>query len=193
MRRLFVYASVAVVILAAATYWLSKRELVVERPSLGGPPPQARQHENLVGRAAPTFSALDLSGQPAGTRALRGRIIVLNVWATWCLPCRDEMPRLEREVWQRFKPEVAVVAVARGEPSAKILAFNQQAKLTFSLVEDPKSNIARSFGGDDMIPRTYVIDRSGVIVYQTIAYGEKSFANLVSAVDRAVAQRSTAP
>lgn len=61
--------------------------------------------------------------------------------------------------------------------------------LTFSLVEDPKQKIARQFGGDDMIPRTYVIDRSGVVVHQAIGYGEGEFADLVSVVERAVARR----
>lgn len=190
MRRRLMYGSLAVVvILAAAAYWLSQRELVVERPMMGGPPPTARKHQNLVGRRLPTFATVDQNGQRVATAALRGRVAVINVWATWCQPCIAELPRIEREIWQRFQREVTVIAVARGESAAKIRDFNRRMNLTFSLVEDPKQKLARQFGGNDVIPRTYVIDRSGVVVHQAIGYGDSGFADLVSAVERAVAQR----
>lgn len=189
MRRSVFYALLAVVAVAAfASYVLANRQVVVERPSLGGPPLPERRHENLVGQTVPEFTALDQHGQDAGTAALRGRVAVLNVWATWCQPCREELPRVEREIWQRFRPEVAVVAVARNESAAKLRAFNESAKLTFALVADPKGSISNHFGGNDAIPRTYVIDRKGVIVYQTIGYSEKEFGDVVAAVQRAMAQ-----
>ena len=188
MRRQLMYGSLAVVILLAlAAYWLSQRQIVVERP--GGPPPTPRQHEDLVGRRVPTFATVDQNGRPVATAALRGRVAVINVWATWCQPCVAELPRIEREIWQRFHPQVTVIAVARGESAAKIRDFNRRMNLTFSLVEDPRQKITRQFGGDDMIPRTYVIDRSGVVIHQAIGYGDSGFADLVSVVERAVAQR----
>jgi peroxiredoxin len=189
-RRIVPYALLVLVIVAAAvSFVFANRPMVVKRPSLGGPPSRTRRQVNLVGRTAPAFTAVDLQGRDAGTAALRGRVVVLSVWATWCQPCVEELPRVEREIWQRYRPDVAVVAVARREDAAKIRAFNQRAKLTFALVEDPRGSISRRFGGDYSIPRTYVIDRAGVIVHQTIGYGDQSFADLVAAVDRAVAQR----
>jgi len=107
------------------------------------------------------------------------------VWATWCQPCVEELPRLEREVWQRLQPDVAVVAVGLGENAAKIRRFNEQHKLTFALVEDPRSRITRRYGGKGPIPRTFVIDRTGKIVHQSMGYGEKGFAELVAAVEKA--------
>jgi peroxiredoxin len=190
MRRVLIYGFLAsLVMLAAVAYWLSQRELVVERPMLGGPPPTARKHQNLVGRRLPTFAAVDQNGRRVATAALRGQVVVINVWATWCQPCVAELPRIEREIWQRFQSRVTVIAVARGESDDKIREFNRRMKLTFSLVEDPRQKIARQFGGDDMIPRTYVIDRSGVVVHQAIGYGESEFGKLVSVVERAVSQR----
>lgn len=190
MRRQLMYGSLAVVvILAAAAYWVSQRELVVERPQMGGPPPSARKHQNLVGRRLPAFDMVDQNGQRVVTAAMRGKVVVINVWATWCQPCVAELPRIEREIWQRFQPEVAVIAVAREESAAQIRDFTRKMNLTFSLVEDPKQTIARQLGGDDSIPRTYVIDRSGVVVHQAIGYGDDEFANLVSVVERAVTQR----
>jgi peroxiredoxin len=188
-RRAIAVLFALVVAVAISSWWASRRELVVERPSLGGPPPNAHPQVSLVGRAAPAFEAADLNGRAVGTTALRGRVAVLNVWATWCQPCVEELPRLEREVWQRFQPHVAVVGVAQGEDAAKVREYNRHAMLTFALVEDPDGAIARCYGGEGMIPRTYVIDRNGVVVHQTIGYGDRSFLDLVSAVERAVAQR----
>src|SRR5207244_1817476 len=84
-------------------------------------------------------------GHDTGTASLRGRVVVLNVWATWCQPCVEELPRVEREIWQRFRPEVVVIAVARGEDAAKIREFNARANLTFALVADPTRHISQAF------------------------------------------------
>lgn len=190
MRRQLMYGSLAVVmLLAAAAYWLSRRVIVIERPMIGGPPPTPRKQQDLVGRRLPAFAAVDQNGQRVATTALRGRVAVINVWATWCQPCIAELPRLEREIWRRFQPEVAVIAIARGESAAQIRDFNRKMNLTFSLVEDPRQTIARQLGDDNMIPRTYVVDRSGVVVHQAIGYGDSGFADLVSAVERAAAGR----
>jgi peroxiredoxin len=187
MRRPLIYGSLMVAVLVAATaYWLSHRELVVARPNLGGPPPTPRKHENLVGRRIPAFPVADHNGQPVPTT---GRVAVVNIWATWCQPCVAELPRIEREIWQRFRPHVTVIAIAREESAAKIRDFNRNRNLTFSLVADPEGTLTRQFGGDDVIPRTYVIDRSGAVVHQVIAYNEREFGSLVSVVERAVAER----
>ncbi|HYC88679.1 MAG TPA: TlpA disulfide reductase family protein [Thermoanaerobaculia bacterium] len=189
MRRALIYGALAVaVLLSAAAYWSSRREMVVERPSLGGPPPGARpKRQDLVGRPLPAFTAVDQHGRRVTNATLQGRVAVVNVWATWCQPCVAELPRVEREVWQRFRPQVAVIAIARGESAAKIRDFNQRMNLTFSLAEDPRGKITRELGGNDAIPRTYVVDRSGVVVYQAIGYSDSEFSKLVSAVERAVA------
>ncbi len=189
MRRIVIFAVLAIVFVGALMYWMSHRSLVVERAMIGAPPQmRVPHHVNLVGKPAPFFTAMDQRGQTVGSGAHRGKVVVVNVWASWCQPCREELPRVEREIWQRFRPDVAVVAIATGEGLAKVDEFNRTAKLTFSLVADPKNEIARRFGGDDAIPRTYVIDRSGTVVYQALGYGEGPFAPLVSAVAQAVAR-----
>ncbi|HEV8660301.1 MAG TPA: TlpA disulfide reductase family protein [Thermoanaerobaculia bacterium] len=191
MRRLTIYGSVfvAATIAAVVMYHLATRKIVIERPMLGERPPQAPAPEILIGRSLPTFAAVDQNGRPAGTEALVGRVVVINMFATWCRPCKEELPRLEREVWRRFEPQVSVVALALGEGAGSVREFNRRTNLTFALVADPNGDIARRFSRDNMIPRTYVISRSGVIVYQTIGYDETSFSKLVSAVQHAIEKR----
>ena len=194
MRKPVILAlAVIVVAVAAASLWLARRPVVVERPGGAGPPGSLGfpggppRIKDFVGRKAPDFEGVDLQGRAVSSAALRGRVVVLNVWATWCGPCQLELPRLEREVWQRFQPNVAVVAAARAEDAAKIRAYNEHAKLTFSLVEDPDTDISRAYG-DGPVPRTYVIDRKGTVVYQVLGYGELEFPKLVAAVEKAIAQ-----
>ncbi|MFP5245722.1 MAG: TlpA disulfide reductase family protein, partial [Thermoanaerobaculia bacterium] len=110
-------------------------------------------------RAWPHAASELLSWLPSSSPRRRVKVVVLNVWATWCPPCREELPRLEQEIWQRFRQDVAVVAVAREEDAAKLREFNKKANLTFSLVPDPRGSITHRYGGKDVIPRTYVITR----------------------------------
>lgn len=187
MRRLLLWGALAVAVLASATaYWLSNRQLVVERPSLGGPRPSARKHVNMVGRPAPELSGVDQHGRTIASAQFRGRVLVVNVWATWCQPCVEELPRFDRDIARRFPGQVAVVGVGQGETAADIRSFNEEKNLQFSLIEDPRSRIARRFGGEREIPRTYVVDRSGVIVHQAIGYSDKEFAAIIAAVERAL-------
>jgi peroxiredoxin len=193
MKRNALYVSLLVVAIAAAgfAFYVARRPTVIERPVLGAPPvpqppppPQA-----LVGHEAPAFSGVDINGQTIDSSQLRGRVIVLNIWATWCGPCVEEMPRIEREIWQRFRPDVQVVAAAASEDVTKVAAFNRRMKLTFPLIADEHREIASLYGGRDVLPRIYVIDRTNHIVHQTRGYGEEEFAGVIAAVERAVGAR----
>jgi peroxiredoxin len=191
MKRNALYALLAVVvILAGVAIWMMQRPAVIERPILNAPPMQPpAPTQALVGHEAPPFSGVDLDGETIDSSKLRGRVVVLNIWATWCGPCVEEMPRIEREIWQRFRPDVQVVAAAASEDVTKVAAFNRQRKLTFPLIADEHREIATPYGGRDVLPRIYVVDRTGHIVHQTRGYGEEEFAGMVLAVERAVAAR----
>ena len=189
MKRNALYALLVVVILAGVAIRLVRRPAVIERPILNAPPVPPAPAQAVVGHAAPDFSGVDLQGQLIESSKLRGRVVVLNIWATWCGPCVEEMPRIEREIWQRFRPDVQVVAAAASENAAKVAEFNRRMNLTFPLVPDENREIATYYGGRDVLPRIYVIDRTGQIVHQTRGYGEEEFAGMVSAVERAVAAR----
>jgi len=89
----------------AVQVWMANRTIVIERPTLGGPPP-ARYVSipDLRGQRMPAFE---------GSDSLRGRVVVVSVWATWCQPCRSELPRIEKEIMEPHRNDVAVVAFAR--------------------------------------------------------------------------------
>lgn len=140
-----------------------------------------------IGEKAPLFEVTTLDGQSVKLSDLRGKVILLNLFATWCGPCLREMPRLENEIWQRFgNREFAMIAVAREENNSELVAFKRKHELTFSIAGDPKRNVYDLFA-KDYIPRNYVIDTEGKIIFQSVGYTEDKFREMVRAVEQAVA------
>lgn len=127
-----------------------------------------------VGGAAPPFHATDLrTGRPVTLADYRGKVILLNVWATWCPPCRIEMPSMER-LHQRFAGtefRVVSVSVDKEEGPDKVLAFANNLGLTFDVLHDPTGAI-QSIYQTTGVPESFVIDRDGVIVKKVIGAAE---------------------
>lgn len=130
-----------------------------------------------VGTAAPEFSARDLQGNPVSLSSLRGEVVLLNIWATWCPPCREEMPSMQR-LYQEVGPEgLHVVAVsidamdgavdAGGRPGGDIAAFAREMGLTFDIWHDPEGRIQQTYRTTG-VPESFLIDRSGTIIKKVI-------------------------
>lgn len=127
-----------------------------------------------VGAMAPAFTARTVSPPPPpATRTLesyRGKVVLLNLWATWCAPCRREMPSIEA-LYRDFGPQgLAVVAVSIDDPGAEeaIRAFVEEYGLTFDILYEPTGSIQRAYQTTG-VPETFVIDREGRIRKKQIA------------------------
>ena len=128
-----------------------------------------------VGAPLPQFTVTMLDGKRFDVAASRGKIIVLNLWATWCGPCKQEMPRLEKEIWKNANPaDLAMVAIAREEANEKIAAFRKENGYTFPMAADPDRKIFKLFASAG-IPRTYIVGRDGKILFQSLGYTEPEF------------------
>ena len=141
-----------------------------------------------VGDRAPTVVVQELSGKSFSLTSERGKVVVVNFWATWCGPCQLEMPRLEKEVWEKYEssPDFAMVAIAREQTKETVADFQQKHReFTFPLAYDPDRSTYRLFA-DSGIPRSYVVDRQGRIVYQSVGYGPGGVADLEMAVKKAL-------
>ena len=112
-----------------------------------------------IGSRAPEFTVSD-GRQSLDLNKLRGRVVVLNFWATWCLPCIDEIPTLV-EMKHRM-PQIAVVSVSADEDDAAYQQFLAAHSVNFVSVRDPSYRIPHMYG-TVKIPETYVIDRKGVL------------------------------
>lgn len=120
------------------------------------------------GYPAPSFRLTDLSGRPYHLGELRGKIVFLNVWATWCPPCRQEMPSMET-LYRRFAGEdFVMLAVSEDAQGAQAVApFVRQLSLTFPVLLDPDGIIPRKYGVTGY-PETFVIDRTGRVIKHVI-------------------------
>ncbi|HEY5056297.1 MAG TPA: TlpA disulfide reductase family protein [Acidobacteriaceae bacterium] len=116
-------------------------------------------HPGRIGEAAPEFQAAD-GVQSVDLASLRGRVVVLNFWATWCAPCIEELPSLER--LQRELPQVTVVGISDDTDATAYAQFLKSYRVDFLTVRDPSFRIPRMYG-TAKLPETYVIDRQGVV------------------------------
>lgn len=122
-----------------------------------------------VGSRAPTFQAIDLqTGRPARFSDYRGKVVLLNIWATYCIPCRTEMPAIERLSHRLAGTDFHVLAVSVDVvDSTAVDAFVRQFGLTFDVWHDQPGLTQRLYQTTG-VPETFVIDRHGVIVKKAI-------------------------
>jgi peroxiredoxin len=121
---------------------------------------------------APAFQALRLDGTVADLADYRGKVILLNVWATWCIPCQVEMPSMERLQRRFAETDFRVVAVSVDEQrSAVVRQFAQNLGLTFDILHDPTGAIQRQYRTTG-VPESWVLDRSGTITKKVVGATE---------------------
>ncbi len=120
-----------------------------------------------VGKQAPSFTALTSNGETVNLADLRGTVVVLNFWATWCPPCRAEMPSFQ-QAHQTFADQgVAILAVNAGEAPDVVANFHESLGITFPMLIDQSQIIQRLYGLQGY-PTTYLLDRNGVIITQHV-------------------------
>jgi thiol-disulfide isomerase/thioredoxin len=122
----------------------------------------------------PELHFQDLAGNETGLDAFRGEVVVLNLWATWCAPCREEMPSLDRLQAERGGENLEVVALSldRGESLDKIRQFYDEVGIEhLALYRDPKAAVSRAFRAPGL-PTTIVIDAKGREVGRVLGAAE---------------------
>jgi len=112
---------------------------------------------------AQNFLLPDLNGHKVSLAEQHGKIVFLNFWATWCPPCRAEMPSMEK-LHTKFKGnDFTILAVNLGESEAQVRAFKESFKLNFPILLDADSSTGMIYGAIS-VPTTYLIDRNGYII-----------------------------
>ncbi len=120
------------------------------------------------GVEAPTFTLPLLEGgAPVALEDYRGQVVMLNFWATWCKPCEDEMPAMDR-LYRALSPEgFEMLAVSVDEESELVAAFRQRLGVSFPILLDPAQNVARAYQTTGF-PESLLIDQEGMIVERYI-------------------------
>ncbi len=122
---------------------------------------------------AKDFNVAALEGGKLRLADLKGKVVFLNLWATWCPPCKEEMPAMER-LWQRYKGQgLVVIALSMDASGATaVKPFIEEAKYTYRVGLDPKMEIAQLYGARSL-PSTFIIDRNGAL--RAIALGPREW------------------
>ncbi len=123
-------------------------------------------------RSALRFELADLAGKSWDLKSLNGKVVVVHFWATWCGPCRSEIPDL-RAVYERFQKQGLVILAISGEESSIVRPFAAREKLSFPVLLDPGDKIREEFGAKG-VPASFVYDRSGHLVATTLDRASKS-------------------
>lgn len=150
-------------------------------------PPLAHTLTMQAPKPAPALKLKDIEGKSHDLAKLRGKVVLINFWATWCPPCRREMPSMER-LSQRFKGQPFVVlAVDVGEDPDTIETFASQldTTLTFPILLDTRSHAMRAWRVAGL-PTTFLIDKQGRIVATAIGGREFDHPEMVKAVGELV-------
>jgi len=167
------------VVLSGLWYWDSRGDVgsgandtygVVELPEAKNPTGRSAAPE--VGRAQPDFLLERPGGGTIRLSDLQGRPIVLNFWASWCEPCRAEMPSLVRAYAEYRDDGLEIVAVDLQETNDKVLSFADEFGIEFPIVIDREGELTKIWrlgGPIDGIPTSYFLDEAGVV--QDITYG----------------------
>lgn len=116
---------------------------------------------------APDFSLKNLDGEVQSLSDFRGQVVIVNFWATWCPPCRAEMPSMQR-AWNKIKDDgVVMLAVHVGGNEDKVWSFVAEYALDFPVLIDPDSKVADAWPMEGL-PSSFVVDPQGRIVYRAI-------------------------
>lgn len=138
---------------------------------------------------APDFELTDLAGRPARLQDLRGRVVFLNVWATWCVPCREEIPAMEILSRDLAPRGLTVLAVNHKEDPTLVGRFTREYGVTFRVLLDPEGEVAARYRLVGL-PGTYFIDRSGLLVGSVLGLRDWSSPEARRYLDQLLAARS---
>ena len=140
-----------------------------------------------VGDAMPAYKAKTLDGAPFDIASQKGSVVLLNVWATWCNPCRFEIPELQKMYEANARRGFKVIGISVDEGDAKeVKQFVDEQKMTYPIVLDPDGRVANLLS-TTVLPTTVLLDRQGKIVWREVGAIPADDPTLKKALDAALA------
>ena len=146
----------------------------------------AQEKETLVkvGDDVPEFVVEMFDGQKINIKDLKGKIVLINFWATWCPPCQEELKRVQKEIIDRFKgKDFVFLAISCEESKEQVKKFRERNGYTFPMGLDPERKIYSKFA-TATIPRNFIIDKKGKIVEIEVGYTKEAFSKMIEKLER---------
>ena len=141
-----------------------------------------------VGTMAPDFTVTMFDGSTQTLSALKDKVVLVNFWATWCPPCREELKRVEADIIERFADAPFVfIPISRGEERQTVADFREKMGYTFPMGLDPERKIYDLYASN-FIPRNFLINQEGQVVMASVGYEVEEFDALIAKIEELVKQ-----
>lgn len=136
------------------------------------------------GDAVPSFTFEIEQGKKVSIEDYKGKLVWINLFATWCPPCNTELPEAQK-VWEKYRthPKFAFFVFGRQENWDKLIPYKEKKGFTFPILPDADRGIFKKFA-TQFIPRNILVDEKGVIIYQSISYEPEEFAKMVALIEK---------
>lgn len=138
------------------------------------------------GDAMPVFTLHSTVNGTVHSADLKGKVVLINIFATWCGPCQEELAEVQQTLWPKFKDnkDFKMLVIGREHTDEQLTAYNKRKGFTFPLYPDPKREVTSKFA-TSMIPRSYLIDKEGKVIEASVGFSEEMMSQLIERIEKA--------
>ena len=140
-----------------------------------------------VGDKMPAFTIKSDNGTQLASSSLKGKVVLVNFFATWCPPCQKELAEVQKTLWPKYKDnkDFVMLVIGREHTDADLAAYNEKKGFTFPLYPDKSRAVYDAFA-KNLIPRSYLVDKNGKVIYASKGYTEAEFAEMMEKIEGAL-------
>lgn len=149
----------------------------------------AQQEQDIVkqGQPMPSFTIVSDDGKELKSDAFKGKVILINFFATWCGPCQKELAVVQEKLWPKYRnnKNFVMLVIGREHSDSELKEYNDKKGFSFSLYPDKDRAIYSRFALS-LIPRTYLIGKDGKIIHTAVGYNDADFEVLMTKIETAL-------
>lgn len=140
-----------------------------------------------VGDNMPAFTLSSTVNGTVRSEDLKGKVVLINIFATWCGPCQSELAEVQKTLWPKFKDnkDFQMLVIGREHTDEQLTEYNKRKNFTFPLYPDPKREVTSKFA-TKMIPRSYLVDKNGKVISATTGFGDGYMDKLIKDIEKAL-------
>lgn len=140
-----------------------------------------------VGDSMPAFTLHSTVNGTVNSEDLKGKVVLINIFATWCGPCQSELAEVQKTLWPKYKDnkDFCMLVIGREHTDNQLTEYNKRKGFTFPLYPDPKREVTGKFASQ-YIPRSYLIDKDGKVISATVGYKKEEMDKLMKEIYKAL-------